>query len=172
MLEQKKGCVYFFKHIGLEPVKIGYSSHDNPLRRFNQFKTYAPFGAEIIGFIITDEAKKIESELHQKFANKRLDGEWFSLTIIECEKIIEFYTSKEEVKERNDFQITFCKYLEDKRKKEEEINNQLKPVVENKKQFIINKYNENNLVNRTHLAKEVGVSRRYVIEVINNHKLN
>ena len=50
--ENKKGCVYFFRHIGLTPVKIGFSTHESPIGRFEQFKTYAPYGSEIIGFIV------------------------------------------------------------------------------------------------------------------------
>ena len=49
-MTENKGCVYFFRHIGLSPIKIGYSTHESPLDRFNQFKTYAEF----------EKAKKLE----------------------------------------------------------------------------------------------------------------
>jgi ribosomal protein S25 len=108
---KEKGCVYFFRHVGLEPIKIGYSENKSPLKRFNQFKTYAPFGAQILGFIQTDEARDIERKLHLKYASKRLDGEWFNITEEEAEFEINFYTNKEDVKNRNDFQIEWAKNL-------------------------------------------------------------
>ena len=70
-METKKGCVYFFKHIGLTPIKIGYSENESPFNRFTQFKTYAPYGSEILGFIIISDAKELETLLHKKYASKR-----------------------------------------------------------------------------------------------------
>ena len=113
-MTEKKGCVYFFRHVGLEPIKIGYSSNSSPINRFNQFKTYAPFGAEIIGFIQTSEPKDIETKLHQKYAHKRLDGEWFLINEDECKNEIDFYTSKEDIRKRNEFQIAWAKSLHEK----------------------------------------------------------
>jgi len=75
-----KGFVYFFRHKTLKPVKIGYTTSDTIDNRFIQFKTYAPYGAEIIRIIKTDEAKRVETELHKRFAEYRLNGEWFDIT--------------------------------------------------------------------------------------------
>lgn len=111
MIEDKKGCVYFFKHTGLSPVKIGYTNNVSPINRFNQFKTYAPFGAEIIGFIQTEDAKEIETKLHKKYYTVRLDGEWFEISEKQIKTEIDFYTSKEDIKLRNDFQIAWAKEL-------------------------------------------------------------
>jgi len=109
---KEKGCVYFFKHVGLSPIKIGFSTHESPLGRFNQFKTYAPFGAELIGFIPTIEAKELETSLHNKLSADRLEGEWFDIKVSKAMDIIEKYTSIEDVKRRNDFEIAYCKELE------------------------------------------------------------
>lgn len=115
MESEIKGCVYFFKHIGLSPIKIGYTENLSPFDRFKQFKTYAPFGAEILGFFQTDDPKGIESKLHQQLASHRLDGEWFEISENKANEIIDLYTSKEQVKLRNDFQIKFANYLEKKK---------------------------------------------------------
>jgi hypothetical protein len=112
METKEKGCVYFFKHVGLEPIKIGFSKRNNPINRFEQFRTYAPFGSELIGFFQTDEPNLIEKELHQKYSSNRLSGEWFNISVEEAEKIINLYTSKEQIKEKNDFQIAYAKSLE------------------------------------------------------------
>lgn len=109
---EEKGCVYFFKHIGLTPIKIGFSNSESPLKRFEQFKTYAPYGSELIGFIITNEAKKLETLLHLKFSNKRLKGEWFELSMDEVKSNIDLYTGIEQANDMNDFIISYAKTKE------------------------------------------------------------
>jgi len=116
MIQNNKGCVYFFRHIGLTPVKIGYSEYDNPLERFNQFKTYAPYGAEILGFIIINDARTVESLLHSKYQDKRLRGEWFEITAEQVIKEIDFYSNIQDIEDRNNFQLAWANEL--KRRKE------------------------------------------------------
>ena len=144
-MEEKKvckGCVYFFRHIGLTPVKIGFSTHESPIGRFEQFKTYAPYGSEIIGFIQTDKANELEKILHAKFASKRLSGEWFELTSKECNQTIKLYSSFEDVKDKNDFQIAWAKHLREKEEGKNGINDiintERKEEGSNRKKFIIN----------------------------------
>jgi hypothetical protein len=105
---KEKGCVYFFKHIGLSPIKIGYSENESPINRFNQFKTYAPFGAELIGFIITEKSKELETKLHNKYYRDRIKGEWFEISKEEVYKIISFYSNLEDIEEMNNFQIAWA----------------------------------------------------------------
>lgn len=109
METNEKGCVYFFRHIGLTPVKIGYSTHESPIGRFEQFKTYAPYGSEIIGFIRTYEAKELETILHERFSAFRLGGEWFEISKEQCESVISFYSNIEDIKEKNEFEIEWAK---------------------------------------------------------------
>lgn len=111
-IENKKGCVYFFKHVGLDPIKIGFSTNESPIFRFEQFKTYAPFGAELIGFIRTNNAKKLETELHLKFSSKRLIGEWFEISRSEVDNCIKFYSNIEDIQEMNNFQVAWAKSLD------------------------------------------------------------
>jgi predicted DNA-binding protein YlxM (UPF0122 family) len=110
--EEEKGCVYFFRHIGLSPVKIGYSSSPSPIKRFEQFRTYAPFGSEILGFIQTYEPSKLENQLHSKYTSKRINGEWFELTQEEVDYEINFHSSIEDIREKNEFQIAWAKKVE------------------------------------------------------------
>ncbi len=114
--EIKKGCVYFFKHVGLNPVKIGYSENESAINRFNQFRTYAPYGAELIGFIQSYEAKELEKLLHKKYKEKRLLGEWFDIDLDDVNKEIKFYSNIEDIKNKNEFQIAWAKEF-DKRNK-------------------------------------------------------
>lgn len=165
MIESKKGCVYFFRHVGLEPIKIGYSSHESPIKRFNQFKTYAPFGAEIIGFIQTNEAKEIESKLHLKYSSKRLDGEWFLISEEDCKNEIDFYTSKEDIKQRNEFQVAWAKKLHDKKNKKPSL---AELVNDSNSNFgkIKTIYKDNPKFNRAKVAELMGISRRQVINIV------
>lgn len=102
-MKVSKGCVYFFRHLGLSPVKIGYSESQSPKSRFDQFKTYAPYGCEMLGFVSLENSKKVETELHKKHASKRLKGEWFEITAKEVETEILYYSSFEEKLERSSF---------------------------------------------------------------------
>lgn len=121
METSKKGCVYFFKHIGLKPIKIGYSTNKNPIERFERFKVYAPYGAELLGFIRTYEAKILETNLHLKFSSKRINGEWFEITDEDVNECINFYSNIEDVKEKNEFQIEFAKKIHKSKELEEKI---------------------------------------------------
>lgn len=159
-MENKRGCVYFFRHIGLTPIKIGYSENESPINRFNSFKTYAPYGSEILGFIIISEAKEVESHLHKKYANKRLQGEWFELTEEEVKKEIDFYTKVSDIKEKNDFQIAWAKEIQ---KRNDKINEEIK-ISNNlsKKELFFKLYKSNNKINKSQTAKDFGVSRRCI----------
>lgn len=110
----KKGCVYFFKHIGLNPIKIGYSDNESPFDRFTQFKTYAPFGAEIIGFVICEKPYEVEQYLHEKYCIYRLEGEWFDVDINLIKNEIDNLTTKEQKDDFNDYLIKYAKYLKNK----------------------------------------------------------
>lgn len=89
------GCVYFFKHNGIKPIKIGMSKHDFPSERFRQMKTYSPFGAKIIRVIKTNNPESLERDFHDIYDSKRLLGEWFDLSdedlgfVLESESLIE-----------------------------------------------------------------------------------
>jgi DNA-binding transcriptional regulator YiaG len=158
-MENLKGCVYFFRHIGLTPVKIGYSESESPIIRFNQFRTYAPFGSEIIGFIQTCDAKELETTLHKKFASKRLLGEWFEITEKEAQSEINFYSSIEDVRERNEFQVEWAQKLHNKRNNiQEEMNKYIEKNHPSRLNFI-KIYRENPNINKSKIAEQLNVSR-------------
>lgn len=115
---ENQGCVYFFRHTGLKPVKIGYSISISPIERFNQFKTYAPFGAEILGFIITENPNELEKLLHEKFSVFRLHGEWFDISEEMVKKAISFHSNEFQIHSRFKFELEFAKYLSQKKESE------------------------------------------------------
>jgi hypothetical protein len=78
--ERKKkravGCVYVIKHQGT--YKIGRSRH--PARRIEQeISPKLPHEVETVHIIETNDMYSLELELHNKYADKRLNGEWFEL---------------------------------------------------------------------------------------------
>jgi hypothetical protein len=165
-IKNNRGCVYFFRHIGLTPIKIGYSENESPINRFNQFKTYAPYGSEIIGFIIISDAKDLESFLHRKYASKRLSGEWFELTEEEVNREIDFYTNVSDIKDKNEFQIAWAKHLEDKKNNISlEIKTSKKPL----SNFDLFKelYISNPNLNKSEIARKFDVSRKCIHNWIN-----
>lgn len=166
MKKEQEGCVYFFRHLTTSPVKIGYSERSTPLERFSQFKTFAPFGAELLGFIKAKNPKELESLLHKKYLHKRLNGEWFDIDKKDVEKVIKNYSMESELVEKSDFQIEYAKRKEIQMKEvkkimldNELILDTLKRLLKTKKKF-----------NKSILATEAGVSRRQTYYLINSIK--
>lgn len=106
-----KGCIYFFKHNESSPIKIGFTTNDSPIERFKQFSTYSPYGGSVIGFAQVENPNKIERELHLKYSNKRLKGEWFDISIDEVNKELDILRSKDEIEKRNIFELMFARHL-------------------------------------------------------------
>ena len=47
--------------------------------RINALKTVVPYGIETLHSLFHKDAKEIERDLHKRFADKRVNGEWFRL---------------------------------------------------------------------------------------------
>lgn len=89
------GFVYFFKHKEANGVKIGMTLQDDVLQRFRAFKTYSPRGAEILGKIETSNANILEKKLHERFADRRLNGEFFDIHSDEINEICDEFANSE-----------------------------------------------------------------------------
>lgn len=73
------GYVYVVKSLHPAPLyKIGRSNR--PDKRTELFGIEVPFDIEVMHTIQTDDMYALESELHAKFADKRVRGEWFNLS--------------------------------------------------------------------------------------------
>ena len=164
------GCVYFFKHVGISPIKIGYSESESPIFRFEQFKTYAPFGAELVGFIRTAEAKKLETDLHRKYARDRIKGEWFEITVEECNKCISFYSNIIHIEEFNNFQIQWAKSLSDTVLDNESLEDSLLIFLKN---YSIEKRDgfEEVVTNQTKISDFLNIDKSIVKRIFKNFKL-
>lgn len=70
------GHVYLLKHD--KAYKIGRST--DITRRYKEIRVQMPYQAEEIHAIKTDDTVGIENYWHNRFKNKRLEGEWFALS--------------------------------------------------------------------------------------------
>ncbi len=72
------GYVYLVKHGTRREYKIGRTN--NPLRREGELGIQLPEKCQPIHYIRTDDPAGVEAYWHNRFANHRKEGEWFSLT--------------------------------------------------------------------------------------------
>ena len=72
------GYVYLIQHGSRNEFKIGMTK--NPIRREGEIKLELPEKINPIHYIETDDPSGVEQYWHKRFANKRKEGEWFSLT--------------------------------------------------------------------------------------------
>lgn len=76
-IDSKPGVVYLIG-AGDGIYKIGLST--NPLRRFASFMLQLPFRVKLVHQIRSSNPRSLERELHTKFKDKRMNGEWFRLS--------------------------------------------------------------------------------------------
>lgn len=74
----KPGYVYLLNEVNGDHYKIGRTV--NPKSRLKTFSVKLPYKVEFEAVIETDDMYSLEAQLHHRFADKRVDGEWFDLT--------------------------------------------------------------------------------------------
>lgn len=72
------GYVYLIRHGTRKEYKIGKTY--NPIRREGEIRLELPEKVKPIHYIKTDDPAGIEAYWHSRFAGKRKEGEWFSLS--------------------------------------------------------------------------------------------
>lgn len=98
-MKNKKGCVYFFKPIGLDYVKIGCTHHENPKIRLDNYKMYFPYGIISLGHIISNNQYELKCVIHNLFNKKNINGEWFDISYEDVSKIISKYRGIDSIQE-------------------------------------------------------------------------
>ena len=98
--------VYFVKHKTMKPIKIGVTS--NLTKRLQALRVSCPYGLDLIGRILSPEPKELESKLHKRLKSKRLNGEWFDISLSKLIKILNSLPKIEkQLKEEQDVQASF-----------------------------------------------------------------
>jgi hypothetical protein len=72
------GYVYLVRHGSRREYKIGRTN--KPLRREGEIGIQLPEMLSPVHYIATDDPSGVENYWHTRFAEKRKEGEWFSLT--------------------------------------------------------------------------------------------
>lgn len=94
------GYVYIISNIGSfgeNVVKIGVTRRLEPMDRIDELGSASvPFKFDVHALIFSYDAYKLETELHEKFADKRINKvnnrkEYFNLTITEVEQALKAY---------------------------------------------------------------------------------
>lgn len=81
-----EGYIYLIK--GVFPskcYKIGLTKE--PKSRISTLGVQLPFPIEVIHLIKTNDMRGLEKALHNKYADKRVNGEWFALTDSDVQEI-------------------------------------------------------------------------------------
>ena len=73
----RAGYVYLLQERGTDRFKIGRAN--NADRRYRELAIQLPAPVDRIALIKSEDCVFLETKLHQKFAEKRLNGEWFRL---------------------------------------------------------------------------------------------
>ena len=85
--KKRRGHIYLVRATTGE-YKIGYSIDVN--NRIKAFSVQPPFDYELIHTFPTDDMEEAETLLHDRFSEKRLRGEWFSLNDQDVLSILQF----------------------------------------------------------------------------------
>ena len=72
-MNDSNGCTYFIQAKSGGDIKIGYTSKSDPIQRLRGIQTGNPKKLQIVGILRGNR----EAQLHAKFDDIRLEGEWF-----------------------------------------------------------------------------------------------
>lgn len=90
-VSKKPGFIYLVRADTGE-YKIGYSG--NVEQRVKAFSVQPPFEYELVHTIPVDDMIRAEALVHERFAHKRIRGEWFALNEEEVEQIVQLASFK------------------------------------------------------------------------------
>lgn len=81
------GFVYLIRNSMTNHYKIGITN--NVQDRLQHLQTANSAKLELLTSVKTSDPPLLEKELHTKFAVKRLEGEWFKLTNVDVEYVVQ-----------------------------------------------------------------------------------
>lgn len=96
---------YFIQAENGGPIKIGYTSKDNPEDRLRDLQTGNPNQLRLVAAIPSN----IERDLHRKFSHIRIKGEWFEST----DELLSFIDSLQQKSASDPESVSFSQTFED-----------------------------------------------------------
>jgi predicted GIY-YIG superfamily endonuclease len=87
------GYVYLIKCEGVNYYKIGISK-STPKNRLSNLQSGCPFKLDYVTIVHCDHYSLIEAQLHRKYRDKNIRGEWFELSPTDLIDVIEFLNEK------------------------------------------------------------------------------
>lgn len=84
----KSGYIYLMKGDGVPYFKIGLPKH--PEKRLRQINNGLPFNVILLKTHAVENMDKAEAYWHKRFADKRAEGEWFTLGTDDVEEFCGF----------------------------------------------------------------------------------
>lgn len=149
-MKSEKGYTYFIQPVQGGPVKIGLST--DPDVRLRSIHIASPVPLQIVG-LIDDNC---EASLHEKFAELRLHGEWFS----PAESLMEYIRSHAQG------DLAALRSQQSQRRQEEE--NKKSDALKLEQNYFLKNPTEEPLIPLSEVAKKYAVS---VATVISWHKI-
>lgn len=84
-IDHDSGHVYFIQAAHGGPVKIGRARCVNT--RIASLQTAHPYPLQLLA-VLPNAGRNVEQRLHERFADRRLNGEWFDITQTEVEEAV------------------------------------------------------------------------------------
>lgn len=81
---QKNGYLYLVKDNASERIKIGITT--NHKERLRSLNTMVPYGITVIEIFPSNRYVELEKEVHERYKDKRKNGEWFEFNEDELEE--------------------------------------------------------------------------------------
>lgn len=178
-----KGYVYFFRHIGTTPVKIGMTCNETVSSRFDSFNTFSPYGGEILGFIESEKPYELEHKIHEQFKEKRLNGEFFEISNEVVESLILKFSNKKIIALKHEFNrwltnidcnsvdfSEFSRFFDKREKVKEEVGINDSIIIANHIQKILIEHNNVEFITISQLSKIcANVYKTTIRQYLNEH---
>ena len=100
--EQKEGHVYLIQAVGTTRYKIGMTRQGRMVRRFDELNSsQAAFPLKVVRVIDVDDRFDVEENLHERFKQNRVYGEWFNFPrgTGEVEKVMRSYGAVDDTRQ-------------------------------------------------------------------------
>lgn len=86
--DDENGFLYLVKDNASNRIKIGITT--NHKERLRSLNTIVPYGITIISIFSSNRYKELERDVHERYKNKRRNGEWFEFNEVDLKECMEY----------------------------------------------------------------------------------